>query len=256
MNHLILWSDIRLFVGSNNRPVVVHKHPVIQFVLSTDGRFKTKSTETGEWVYKQGLLIMPNYYHECDATDIPIISLDIEPDSRLGNWILFKVIENKQVLEYPSNRLKTIDFELLQRFLQNQSWAELYIYFKEVFKLPDHAQTRQKDQRISSVIEFIHDNIHETLNTEQLMEVSFLSESRLLHLFKEQMGLPVRNYILWYRLKVAIEKVIQGLSLTQTAHLAGFSDQSHFTRSCISMIGLPPSSITKNSKFIQVSFLS
>jgi len=43
---------------------------------------------------------------------------------------------------------------------------------------------------------------------------------------------------------------------TEAAHMAGFSDQSHFTRSCINMIGVPPSSIIKNSKSIQVSFLS
>lgn len=256
MNYLIIWSDIRLFVGSNSRPVSVHKHPVIQFILATNGEFKTKSETTGEWLYKQGLLIKPNHSHECDATDIPIISVEIEPDSKLGNWIISEVFEDEPVLEYPSDRLKTIDFALLQRFLQTQSWAEVYIYFKEFFKLADNSLISQRDQRISSVTEFIHDNIHETLNTEQLMEVSLLSESRLLHLFKEQMGLPIRNYILWYRLKVAIEQAMQGLSLTQAAHLAGFSDQAHFSRSCISMIGLPPSNITNNSKFIQVSFLS
>jgi len=256
MNYLILWKDIRLFVGSNSRPVNEHKHPVIQLVVAAHGKFRTKAQDTDEWIYKQGLFIKPNYPHQCDATDVPIISMDIEPDSTLGAWILTHIFEDDPVLDYPSEKFNLINFEWFDRLLYANEWDALYAYFQEIFCLVDKPTTNQKDQRISRVLKYIHNNIHETLTTEQLIEVSFLSESRLLHLFKEKMGLPIRNYILWYRLKVAFEQAMHGVSLTEAAHIAGFSDQSHFTRSSISMIGVPPSSIVKNSKFIQVSFSS
>jgi len=86
------------------------------------------------------------------------------------------------------------------------------------------------------------------------MNVSYLSESRLLHLFKQEIGLPIRNYILWHRLQLAFKELSKGHSLTEVAYLTGFSDQSHLTRTFVKTIGATPSSLLKNSKFIQVSF--
>jgi AraC-like DNA-binding protein len=255
MNYLILWKDVRLFVGSNSRPVAEHKHPVIQLVVAVEGTFRIRAQETDEWIYKRGLLIKPNHPHQCDATDVPILSLDIEADSALGARILSQVFEKSPVLDYPSETFNQIDFQIFHRLLLAQEWHELYAYVKGIFRLADVPQSNPRDERIDQVLAHIHENIHHTLTTEQLMDVACLSESRLLHLFKARMGLPIRNYILWYRLKVAFERAMQGASLTEAAHIAGFSDQSHFTRSCISMVGVPPSSLLKNSRFIQVSFL-
>lgn len=119
----------------------------------------------------------------------------------------------------------------------------------------DETET-QKDERIANVVEYISENIQQNLNTESLMEVAHLSESRLLHLFKEMMGLPIRNYILWHRLQIVIEMIMKGESLTTASYLAGFGDQAHMTRTFTKMIGIPPSLISKNSKFVQVSIPS
>jgi len=91
------------------------------------------------------------------------------------------------------------------------------------------------------------------IDTKTLMEIAHLSESRMLHLFKEKMGLPIRNYILWFRLKTVLLQILDGKSLTEAAYSAGFSDQAHMTRTCVKMLGIPPSQIIKNSKFVQVS---
>ena len=160
------------------------------------------------------------------------------------------------MLAYPSEQFGQVDFELVKSCLQSEHWDKLYAHIEKVFSFKYEHKYKLKDERIDLVLGFIHENIHETLSTEQLTNISFLSESRLLHLFKDEMGLPIRNYILWYRLKVALEHLINEGSLTKAAHMAGFSDQSHFTRTCQKMIGVPPSIITKNSKFVQVSFSS
>ena len=256
MNHLILWKDIRLFIGQNPRSTTGHSHPVVQLVVAINGVFKTKVPETGEWITQKGLLIKPNHPHQCDATDVPIFSLDIDPDTALGEWVLTKILNDDPLLAYPSEQLGQINFELIHSCLQSENWDNLYTNILKVFRFEDAHQHEPKDERIDLTLSHIHENIHEILSTEQLTNISFLSESRLLHLFKEEMGLPVRNYILWYRLKVALGHIINQGSLTEAAHMAGFSDQSHFTRTCQKMIGVPPSIITKNSKFVQVSFSS
>jgi AraC-like DNA-binding protein len=111
-----------------------------------------------------------------------------------------------------------------------------------------------KDDRVEKILKFISNNIETLIDTKTLMEIAHLSESRMLHLFKEKMGLPIRNYILWFRLKTVLLQILNGESLTEAAYSAGFSDQAHMTRTCVKMIGIPPSQIIKNSKFVQVSF--
>lgn len=57
-----------------------------------------------------------------------------------------------------------------------------------------------------------------------------LSESRFLHLFSKEMGIAWRPYLLWRRMTCAIQALVQGQSATQAAHLAGFSDSAHLSR--------------------------
>ena len=54
------------------------------------------------------------------------------------------------------------------------------------------------------------------------------------------MGLPLRRWILWRRLRAALEHALAGKSMTQAAFDAGFADGAHFTRTCQQMFGLAP----------------
>ncbi|CDZ89527.1 helix-turn-helix transcriptional regulator [Rhodococcus ruber] len=73
-----------------------------------------------------------------------------------------------------------------------------------------------------------------------------ISASRLTHLFSDQVGLPVRRYVLWIRLSIAITRVAAGDDLTAAAHAAGFSDSAHLTRTCREIFGLPPSALSRH----------
>ena len=254
MTHLVIWNDLRLFLGQNPRSTKEHSHPVIQFVVALEGTFQTKIPDQNVWVPKRGLLIRPNHQHVCDATDVPILSLEIEPDSALGEWILATILKEHHTIDYPSPEIGALGLSLLPEWVARENWEAVYQHLQEVFRMEKPNPTSTRDERISQVVEYIHEHIEQALSTDQLTRVSFLSESRLLHLFKEEMGLPIRNYILWYRLKMAMGQFMEGASLTEAAHRAGFADQAHFTRTCVRMLGVPPSVILKNSKFVQVSF--
>ena len=73
-----------------------------------------------------------------------------------------------------------------------------------------------------------------------------VSVSRLTHLFTTQVGLPLRRYVLWLRLTLAITEVAAGNDLTTAAHAAGFSDSAHLTRTCRDIFGVPPSALSRN----------
>lgn len=65
-----------------------------------------------------------------------------------------------------------------------------------------------------------------------------LSESRFLHLFRDQMGMAWRPYLLWRRLLCAVTAMAEGQAATEAAHLAGFSDSAHLSRTFRRCFGL------------------
>ncbi len=72
-----------------------------------------------------------------------------------------------------------------------------------------------------------------------------LSPSRLRHLFVEQTGLAFKTYMLWLRLVRALDLYASGVSLTQAAHEAGFSDSAHFSRIFKRTFGLPATTLAR-----------
>jgi AraC-like DNA-binding protein len=70
-----------------------------------------------------------------------------------------------------------------------------------------------------------------------LAQSAALSPSRLLHLFREQMGIPLRPYLRWRRLWHSIALIVQGQRLIEAAHDAGFADQAHLSRTARHSLG-------------------
>nr|WP_280297058.1 AraC family transcriptional regulator [Nocardia abscessus] len=68
--------------------------------------------------------------------------------------------------------------------------------------------------------------------------------ARLSHLFAEQMGIPLRRYILWLRLHIARTRALAGDDLAAAAHAAGFTDDADLVRTCRRTFGLPPSALS------------
>jgi len=103
--------------------------------------------------------------------------------------------------------------------------------------------THDLDPRAKKIIEVIQATINENLSLSELATEANMSPSRLVQIFKQQTGLPVRRYRLWYRLYTAAYAVGQGKNLTEAAAFAGFTDSSHFNRTVRSMLNIKPSYI-------------
>jgi AraC-like DNA-binding protein len=76
--------------------------------------------------------------------------------------------------------------------------------------------------------------------------ISLSEESRARHLFKEQAGVSFKRYLKWLKTMEAVKYTCTANSnLTEAAHMAGFSDSAHLSRTFKEMFGLSPSSIFK-----------
>jgi AraC-like DNA-binding protein len=73
-----------------------------------------------------------------------------------------------------------------------------------------------------------------------LAEHAGLSRHRLVHAFREQVGLPPHAFQIAMRVREAQRRVRSGAPLAQVALDCGFYDQAHLTRVFRAIVGVPP----------------
>ncbi len=111
-----------------------------------------------------------------------------------------------------------------------------------ILALPD-SHAAPIDPRVQLAIERLLADPSANASLAELAAAAGLSESRLAHLFRRDVGIPMRQYRLALRMEEAATQIALGASLTEAAHAAGFSDSAHFCRICRRMYGGAPSDL-------------
>lgn len=99
------------------------------------------------------------------------------------------------------------------------------------------------DRRVQMVLRVLQSDPARNSRLSELARLTRLSESHLAHLFRRDVGIPVRQYRLTLRMEQAVREIAAGGSLTRAAYAAGFADPAHFSRICRRMFGGPPSQL-------------
>jgi AraC-like DNA-binding protein len=73
-----------------------------------------------------------------------------------------------------------------------------------------------------------------------LSQEAGLSPRQMRHVFTRDVGLPMRAYVRWRRLRRALATVGEGASLSAAATSAGFADGAHLSRVCREQFGITP----------------
>lgn len=94
------------------------------------------------------------------------------------------------------------------------------------------------DPRVTRVIALLDEN--PSLGVAQLANEVCVSRDRMSHLFTQEMGLPLRKYAQSLKIRAAARFFGKGLSLTQIAAAAGFSDSAHFSKIWAQAFGISP----------------
>lgn len=101
------------------------------------------------------------------------------------------------------------------------------------------------DERLALVLRHLEQGLHSPLRAVEVAKLVHLSPSRFLHWFTDSLGLPFRAYVRWLRLQAAVRNLAQGANLTEAAHLAGFADSAHLSRTFVTAFGITPNSLAK-----------
>lgn len=113
------------------------------------------------------------------------------------------------------------------------------------------AETHAVDSRIHDTIERIRANVTGNPPLDELARAAGLSNSRLVNLFKSQVGVPVRRYRLWHRLFVACGQLAGGATITEAAHASGFTDGAHLSHTFRDILGISPRELFGNQRALR-----
>jgi AraC-like DNA-binding protein len=101
-------------------------------------------------------------------------------------------------------------------------------------------KTSNKKSSISKIINYIDANYMDPLPANSLSRISNINPYHLLHIFKEQIGLSLHQYIIQIRIKKAKEKAMNQRDLLDLGLSCGFYDQSHFIHCFKKHVGVTP----------------
>ena len=105
------------------------------------------------------------------------------------------------------------------------------------------------DPRVEQIIDILQKNRStKDITITKLASKLKLSESRVSHIFKENMGLPIASYRIWIKIKKLAKSLESGKDLTYSAQDAGFLDSSHLNRVFKNYFGIVPKKVFLNSK--------
>jgi AraC family transcriptional regulator of arabinose operon len=106
-----------------------------------------------------------------------------------------------------------------------------------------------RDPRIEEVFQLILSNFQQPLTVEALAQKVALSPSRLAHLFKEETGLSILQFLIKTRLEHA-KRLLSHLDLPiqHIAYECGFHSPYYFTKQFKQLFGITPSVYKKNKE--------
>ncbi len=104
-----------------------------------------------------------------------------------------------------------------------------------------HAATPANiDSRITRALRAVYDSLDGKITQQDIARQAGLSTSRFAEIFRQATGLPLRRYVLWRRINVAVMAIGGGDTATAAAHRAGFADSAHFSRTIRETFGVSP----------------
>ena len=98
-----------------------------------------------------------------------------------------------------------------------------------------------RDSRIRRTVEYLEQNFSRRIRVKDLAAAFSLSESRFLHLFRQEAGCPVVAFLTKVRLNAARELLeLSGSTISDVMEHCGFRDQSRFGRLFREFTGFTP----------------
>jgi AraC-like DNA-binding protein len=228
-----------------------HAHHCVQLVMALRGTLRIRGNPEDAWVNCGAALVSPDARHEVEARDTTVLIAFVESESELGAALSEHVKED--ITRISARAVARWRAALGDAAALSASQVEAWV--REA--LLRGRESPRIHPRVKRVLRFLRQRLEapNAVSLENLANVAGLSRSRLMHVFTESVGVPLRPYVLWLRLQRASGELMRGASVTEAAHCAGFSDAAHMTRTFRRMLGTTPSELARRRQEGRATFV-
>ncbi|MDF2877608.1 MAG: hypothetical protein K0S30_704 [Clostridia bacterium] len=219
------------------------------FVSNTDFH---KAIISSHLMYERIILwIKPSFVEKYTHETCNLLTC-FEEASKLRNSLLRLDSSSQKILKPILTKLEKAskDTGFGSDILKNASFLELIVWLNRLFLNSEEKENLVDiayDTRIQQVLDYINADLKKNLSIEHLSNQFFLNKYYLMHLFKEQTGYSIHQYIQKKRLLLASLLLKEGKQATEVCSSCGFGDYSSFIRAFKKEFGHSPKKYYESS---------
>jgi AraC family transcriptional regulator len=196
-----------------------------------------------------GVIVRPDVVHSYNGNGAVGAMIFVDPESAEGVWLKTSLRDDITIVPEPRiARCAAALWTFLESPLESVEIGSLIRNCIHAL-CAGAPPSRRLDGRVTKVLAAIRASDELRISIEDAAAMAFLSPSRFAHLFKQQVGLPFRRYMLWRKLTRAMLVIGRERTISTAAHGADFADAAHLTRTFYQMFGLPPSVMMRGEFF-------
>ncbi len=238
-SQLYLWSRWVLYLG-RSFDTHRHTHHAVQLTIGLDGPLWI-SKGSHDQQQLPAVVISSETAHSLQVEGQWVASIYLEPESEDCGRMVDHYSGNQ------SSRFKALNVEsdtqrhflaLLKSDVNPQLARQL---LQKMIEPNAMTNSHPLDPRIIKVLKYLNKDPGLNIPVAELAQLVSLSPDRLTHLFRQEIGIPIRRFVLWQKLRVAVGAACQGKPLISAALEGGFTDSAHFTHSFQKLFGINPS---------------
>lgn len=210
-----------------------HAHHAVQLVWSNAGAVTLRLAQ--QTLRANAFLVPASVEHSFDAAGQQIALLLLERHGARGAAL--DRVAREHVGKELSSRLVDIPFPSAELGTDRAvAWCDAVLTALGIASLANEPSSVSR-----RVLEYVESHLDGIPRLAEAARLVGLSTTRVTHVFSSEVGVPFRRYVLWARIKRAVESTRRGANATDAAIEAGFSDSAHLSRTFRGMFGLPPS---------------
>lgn len=216
-----------------------HRHPTAHLVIADEGVLCC--TVGTAYCECEGIMIRSGAEHEIQADGRMIVFLFADP-SGITELMQERFLASSDHAVLPGYTVS----EVRKICRRNDNGMDI-----QIMKLLNIYSEKHitADERVLTAIAEIESAPSITPDMmEHLCRKTYLSQSRLSHLFKAETGNTLAGYLAFMKMRKAFEYAESGMNLTDAAMHAGFDSSSHLAATCKRMFGISLSAFLRSQK--------
>jgi AraC-like DNA-binding protein len=242
---ILFWRGGSLWIGLAGEPAGFHAHHAVQIALPFPGGRVQFRSPSGSWTSYSAALVTANQPHAFEARAQLVAQIFVEPESLEGRQMQ-RHHRDEGIVALASESLEQQIVGLAAAYEKRAGDTALIALARAAIAALSGAipeTTKLPDARIARAVELIRERLGNPIPLSAMAAAVHLSPDRFRHLFTKETGVGFRAYLLWRRLECSLAAYVAGETLTEAAHIGGFADSAHFSRTFRRMFGIAPASV-------------